>query len=159
MYSVGSFVKPIKLAAFLAAALVLAGSQHLLGAGANDDVIAGPVEAQVLRVVDGDTIVVRARIWLDQDIRTGVRLLGVDTPELNGKCEKESRLARKARDFVRDKLEGQTVHLHDIDYDKYARRVVARVRFSESEYLSEVLLKAGLGHPYGGGKRASWCLD
>jgi len=32
------------------------------------ETVAGPISARVLRVIDGDTIVVHARIWLGQDI-------------------------------------------------------------------------------------------
>jgi endonuclease YncB( thermonuclease family) len=49
-------------------------------------VLAGPVMARVIRVYDGDTILVRARIWVDQEIEIRVRLAGVDTPEIKGQC-------------------------------------------------------------------------
>ena len=62
-------------------------------------------------MIDGDTIVVRARIWLGQEVETRVRLAGADAPELNGGCEVERRLARRARDFVRAKAAGGCVPL------------------------------------------------
>lgn len=45
------------------------------------DVIKGPIEADVTRVIDGDTIEVSAKIWPDQRVSTKVRLNGVDTPD------------------------------------------------------------------------------
>jgi hypothetical protein len=42
----------------------------------------GPIPAELVRVIDGDTIEVRARIWLDLDLTTRVRLAGIDAPEL-----------------------------------------------------------------------------
>jgi len=33
-----------------------------------------------------------------------IRVNGVDTPEIRGKCQYENNLALEARDFVRDKL-------------------------------------------------------
>ena len=108
-------------------------------------------------VIDGDTIVVRARIWLGQGVETLVRLDGVDAPELRGKCEQERRFARKARDLiVSHAAEGQVV-LRDIQYGKYAGRVVARVQTLDGKDFSAALLKAGLGRPYNGGRRGSWC--
>ena len=40
-------------------------------------IVKGPVEARVLRIIDGDTIVVRARIWPGQHIKVSVRLAGL----------------------------------------------------------------------------------
>ena len=108
-------------------------------------------------VIDGDTIVVRARIWLGQEVETRVRLTGADAPELDGGCEVERRLARRARDFVRDKAAGGQVVLSHIAYGKYAGRVLARVRIPGGEDFSEALIKAGLARPYGGGRRRTWC--
>ncbi len=42
--------------------------------------IPGPILARVVEVIDGDTILVEARIWLDQVVTTRVRLAGVDAP-------------------------------------------------------------------------------
>ena len=48
-----------------------------------EDVLPGPIPATIERVVDGDTIDVRARIWLGQEIVVRVRLAGLDAPELS----------------------------------------------------------------------------
>ena len=64
----------------------------------------GPVPARVLRVIDGDAIVVRARVWIDQQIEIQVRLGGIDTPELRGRCDFETTLARRARALVAAKV-------------------------------------------------------
>ena len=45
-----------------------------------EEALAGPVRAVVERVVDGDTVDVRARIWLGQSLTVRVRIDGVDTP-------------------------------------------------------------------------------
>ncbi len=123
------------------------------------DGIPGPVPARVTGVIDGDTIVVRARIWLGQDVETRVRLAGADAPELNGGCESERRLARRARDFVRALAAGGRVVLSHISYGKYAGRVVASVRVPGGEDFSQALIAADLARPYGGGRRRSWCPD
>lgn len=128
-------------------------------AGGSEDVIPGPIPARVTGVIDGDTIVVRARIWLGQDVETRVRLAGADAPELNGGCEEERRLARRAREFVQAMAAGGRVVLSHITYGKYAGRVVARVRVPGGEDFSEALIAAGLARPYGGGRRRSWCPE
>lgn len=119
----------------------------------------GPVPARVLKVVDGDTVLVRARIWLGQDVETNVRLAGVDTPEKNSRCERERELARKAGDFVRARLgeDEAWVSLMDVIHDKYGKRVVARIVTPAGEDVGTLLLRAGLAHPYGGGTKRAWC--
>ncbi len=121
------------------------------------DPITGPIRARVLRVFDGDTLVVRARIWLGQEVETRVRLEGVDAPELRGRCARERDLAASARDFVEERIGGGEVTLREIQYGKYAGRVVARVETEAGEDLTAILIAAHLGRPYGGGGRESWC--
>ncbi len=98
-------------------------------AGAQDR-LAGPVPAEVLSVIDGDTIEVRAVVWLGQVVSTRVRLAGIDAPELRAKCARERALAERARAYLLARLEGgdrSRVRLRDIRYGKYAGRVLARV--------------------------------
>ncbi len=120
--------------------------------------ISGPVPARVTGVVDGDTIIVRARIWLGQEVETRVRLAGVDTPEIKGKCANERKMARDAKDMIQAMLGNETaVMLSDIKYGKYAGRVVARVSIPGGEDVSAALIRGGFGRYYNGGKRYSWC--
>lgn len=125
----------------------------------SDEPVAGPVSAAVLRVIDGDTLLVRARIWLGQDVETRVRLAGADAPEMKARCEAELVLARAALEFVRARVGSKRVALHDIRYDKYGRRVLARVFTEDGEDLAESLIRHGLARAYGGGARAGWCPD
>jgi endonuclease YncB( thermonuclease family) len=74
----------------------------------------GPVEAEVLRVVDGDTLTVRAKIWIGQELTTNVRLSGVNAPELSGTCDAERALAEQARRFLTERVEGRAVTLRNI---------------------------------------------
>ena len=78
----------------VAAALTAAASVDYLR---RNDRIPGPVPALVLRVIDGDTIAVRARIWIGQSVDTRVRIVGVDTPEFSGECARDIVLAGAAR--------------------------------------------------------------
>lgn len=127
------------------------------GLGAGRDVIAGPVPAEVVAVIDGDTVDVRARIWLGQDVATRVRLDGVDAPELKGKCEAERAQAQQAKAFVEAAVANPHVTLFNVQYGKYAGRVVADVVLADGRRLADALIAAGLVRPYGGGKRQSWC--
>jgi endonuclease YncB( thermonuclease family) len=138
----------------LAAALVL-----LIPAGglAASEQIAGPVPAEVLRVVDGDTLAVRARIWLGQDITVNARIRGIDAPELHGRCQREKDLAEAARLRLAEAAGAKTVQLTNIENDKYAGRILADVGTDDGADLGAVMLGSGLVRPYDGGERAPWC--
>jgi endonuclease YncB( thermonuclease family) len=139
------------------AAAVLAVLVAASGDAGMRDVLAGPVAAEVVEVVDGDTIAVRARIWLGQELDTRVRLAGIDTPELHGKCARERRLAAAARDFLKARLAVRPVTLSDVQLGKYAGRVVARVTTADGEDVAAALIAAGLARAYDGGARSGWC--
>ncbi|MFP4520328.1 MAG: thermonuclease family protein [Oceanicaulis sp.] len=116
----------------------------------------GPVPAEAVRVIDGDTVEVRAHIWPGHYVETRVRLLGVDTPERRGPdCAAERALAEQASVFTTRWLNGATIGLEEIDLGSFAGRVVARIRRADGADLSEDLIAAGLATAYGAD--APWC--
>jgi endonuclease YncB( thermonuclease family) len=118
--------------------------------------IAGPVEARVERVVDGDTVRVAAKIWVDQYVSVSVRLLGVDAPEIfRPRCEAERAQGHKAKAFVEAMISGGAVILRDIDHDKYGGRVDARVETADGADVAGELLAAGLA--VAEGDDDPWC--
>jgi micrococcal nuclease len=123
--------------------------------------LAGLYPAEVLHVIDGDTFVARIPVWLGQDVVTHVRLRGIDTPELKGRCRAETDLAREAAQAVREFLHSGTVTLRDIGTGKYAGRVIARVYVTQpgrsAEDAGAMLLAGGYARRYGGGRRSRWC--
>jgi endonuclease YncB( thermonuclease family) len=139
----------------LAFILVILASAPALAA----DLYPGPYRAEVLRIVDGDTLEARVAIWPDLETVVSVRLRGVDTPESYGpKCQVEKTLAVAATAFL-DGLapQGSVILLRDVGPDKYAGRVDARVMLEDGREAAAELLAAGHGRPYGGGKRDGWC--
>lgn len=146
----------MSLAPYIVAfSFLLAGTAPF--ARAEEERLPGPIAARVLRVVDGDTVLVRARIWLGQDVETSVRLAGVDTPEKHGDCAAEREAAERAQAFTAARLGEDWVSLRDVINDKYGRRVVARIVVADGSDLSTLLLERGLAHPYGGKRKQSWC--
>ena len=119
--------------------------------------LAGPVPALVTAVIDGDTLEVRARIWLGQEVTTRVRLAGIDAPETRSDCAQERVLAGRAAALLKARLGQPEVRLYDIVYGKYAGRILARVETVDGEDLGRALLAAGLARVYAGGRRAPWC--
>lgn len=122
------------------------------------EALPGPVEAEVLAIIDGDTLSVRAHTWLDQTVETRVRIVGIDTPELRGDCDGERALAARAQAMLAEIVGGGTVRLRDISYDKFGGRVLASVETAAGVDARAPLLAAGLARPYDGrGARAGWC--
>lgn len=119
--------------------------------------LAGPVAAEVVRVIDGDTLVVRARIWLGQTLETHVRLAGIDAPELRGKCEREKMAARAAREALSALVATGPVALSGIEAGKFGGRVIARVETASHEDVASMLIAGGHARAYEGGTRAGWC--
>jgi len=99
-------------------------------------------------VVDGDTI-----------RRNGllVRVMGLDAPELRGKCDDEKVLAIQARDRLAEiALEGVTIEVSP-RRDRYGR-VLAVVRDRHGTDVAEILISERLARPYTGrGQRQGWC--
>ena len=114
------------------------------------------VPADVVSVYDGDTFKAVAHPWPGMSIDVSVRVNGIDTPEIRGKCQAEKEAAIAARDYVRDVL-GESVILKNVKRGKYAGRVVADVYLTDGRILTELLIASGLGRPYDGGKRSGWC--
>ncbi len=116
------------------------------------------IPAVVDRVLDGDTFAARVELEDKTQITVRVRLLDVDTPEMNGQCKQEIDMARKATNRAAQLLPiGSVVDLSDIKDDKYLGRIDARVKLADGRDLSNILVTEKLGRKYDGGKRQSWC--
>jgi len=117
--------------------------------------IAGPVEAELVSVIDGDTVMVNARPWPQQTVSVLVRIRGIDTPELHSKCESSRQMALAAKDVLAEVLAAGSgeLTLSDISGDKYFGRVVAKISFDRGHDAGETMLAAGLARPYDGGRK------
>ena len=115
------------------------------------------IVSKVISVYDGDTF----RVNIDSlppivGKNIPIRLNGVDTPEIQGKCKYEKDLAIEARDFVRNKLaDAKEIRLTKLQRGKYFR-VVADVMI-DGVSLEQELLENKLAYKYTGGKKSSWC--
>jgi endonuclease YncB( thermonuclease family) len=108
----------------------------------------------VAHAIDGDTIVM-----LDGEV---VKLENVDAPELRCQCVSECRRARAAFSLTRDatasgvELNRRTTRDDRPPPDRN-RRTIARVSLPDGRDLGELLISRGLGRPYAGERRQSWC--
>jgi len=128
----------------------------LLLAVAAEAPLPGPYAARVERVIDGDSIEARVTIWLGQEVRTVVRLAGIDTAELRAVCPEARERAVAARAFLASRLEGAVVTLSAVETDKYGGRVVAHVADAGGIDVAEALVAEGLARRYDG-RRPDWC--
>lgn len=120
------------------------------GSAASEE-IGGPVMAQVVKVVDGDTVLVEAMPWPDHKVSTYVRLRGIDAPELKSKCPAFREAALRAKSELTGLMDGQQmVLLTAISGDKYFGRVIADLTLEDGTRPAEQLLKIGLAEPYQG---------
>lgn len=127
---------------------------------ASPKVFTGPYAAEVIRVVDSDTVELRVFMWPEQYVTVAVRILGVDTPEkFQPKCALEKQKALEATAFVTQLLpSGTEVGLIQVRPDKYGGRVVGDIRLSDGSTLATQLIGRKLAVPYDGGTKAeNWC--
>jgi endonuclease YncB( thermonuclease family) len=113
---------------------------------------------QVTSVHDGDTFRVDIKDYPPIiGKRVPVRVNGIDTPELKGKCQKEKDLAREAKQVTVSLLRAaKTIELKNMKRGKYFR-IVADV-YVDDRLLADELLSRKLAAKYDGGtKMKDWC--
>lgn len=114
--------------------------------------------SQVTSIYDGDTF--RANIDSFPPIvgkKMSIRISGIDTPEMRGKCQKEKLLARQAKQHTVNLLRNaKTIKLKNLKRGKYFR-IVADV-YTDNISIGESLIKNNLAVRYDGGKKSKdWC--
>ena len=114
---------------------------------------------RVVDCYDGDSIRVNIKsLPLIIGDNIGIRVKGVDCPEIRGKSEYEKQLAISAREFTERLLrEAVEVKLINVERDKYFR-ILATV-LVDGQNLAESLIAAGLGRVYNGGTRQPWAEE
>lgn len=101
---------------------------------------------RVNRVVDGDTI----EVQIDGEYEI-VRLLGVDSPEVNSSYTKEECYGPEASAYLKELLKNQSVYLsgdkQNNNRDKY-NRLLRYVFMQDGTFVEEALLKNGYAYNY-----------
>jgi len=139
---------------FLLSLVVLFGPARTADAADNQwRSIAGPVSAQIVRIIDGDTLEVDAHPWPGHAVRVSVRLRGIDTPERRSRCPGQRAAAQLARNELERLVSGvSTVELINVAGGKYYGRVLADMKAGARD-IASAMLASGLARPYQGGKR------
>ena len=120
-------------------------------------VFAQDFEAIYVRNYDGDTITVNLNC--NEPLfckKMSIRVNGVDTPEIRGKCSKEKILGKKAKYYVKEKIKKSDLKLKNCKKGKYFR-LVCDVYYNDI-LLSQKLIERKLAVEYDGGKKTkNWC--
>lgn len=136
--------------------LTLFPAPLVLAAGSDDANYGSATINSVSSVYDGDTF--RAVINEFPPIignRIGIRIAGIDTPEMTDKRPQIQALARKAKQYTVKRLrEGKLIKLENMRRDKYFR-ILADVIIDGTSLGSE-LIQQGLAKPYEGGTKTAW---
>ena len=119
------------------------GSALVIGASTKSE---KETDVRVVRVVDGDTIVVRIK-----GVQEKVRLIGADTPETVDPRGSVQCFGEEARAFTKSLLENQIVHLEadtsQDDRDRYGR-LLRYVFLNDGTLVNEKIITDGFGHEY-----------
>jgi len=115
------------------------------------------VDVEVVRVYDGDTIVVTVPgvpPVFGRHLR--VRLRDLDAPELKGHCAEETAAAERVRaELMALVRQGKRVMLQRVQRDTYFRLDATLI--IDGVDINAHLLREGLVRPYHGAKRQPWC--
>ena len=97
--------------------------------------------AKLIRVVDGDTIVVLIDFGLGLTQPWHVRLLGINAPELN------TVEGKTARSFLTSIIESKPLTVRSVRFDKYGGRIDGDV-FAGDINLSQTMINNGMAVKY-----------
>jgi len=117
-------------------------------------------DAQILRVSDGDTIVIAAP-FLPQPLKPelAVRIFGVDTPEkgFRGQCDSEKQRGEAASVFTKNLVNAsQQRQVVLYGWDKFGGRVLGDIILN-GQSLRAQLIANGFAREYYGDAKQSWC--
>lgn len=138
---------------FLSFVLLSVNAESLKNKNFGDAIV-----SEVTSIYDGDTFTVNISEWPEiVGHRISIRVNGIDTPELKGKCQMEKKKARLAKQFTVGKLRNaKTIVLRNIKRGKYFR-LVADVLI-DGDDLAKMLLNIGYAVKYAGGTKVKdWC--
>jgi endonuclease YncB( thermonuclease family) len=117
-------------------------------------------DANILRVSDGDTVVIAAP-FLPQPLKPelAIRIYGVDTPEkgFRAKCPAEDARGQAATKFTKDAVaaaQNRQVILYA--WDKFGGRVLGDMLLN-GQSLRAMLIQNGYAREYFGDAKQSWC--
>lgn len=110
-------------------------------------------KVEINYVYDGDTIFVNISNWPDiVGDKIGIRVRGIDCPELHDSRKDQRNEAAKAKEFVVQKIKNaDSIKIKNLSRDKYFR--ILADFYIDDQNLSSLLLEKKLAKPYNGGTK------
>ena len=117
-------------------------------------------DAQILRVTDGDTVVIAAP-FLPAPFKPelAIRVFGVDTPEKGHRamCPSEAQSGEAASAFTKNAIaQGGKFQVTMYGWDKFGGRVLGDILVN-GQSLRAALIANGFAREYYGEAKQSWC--
>ena len=121
-------------------------------------------DAQILRITDGDTVVIAAP-FLPKPLKPelAVRVFGVDTPEKGhrAQCPQEAQRGEAASAFTKNAIataaaQGGKFQATLYGWDKFGGRVLGDILVN-GQSLRAALIANGFAREYYGDAKQSWC--
>lgn len=115
--------------------------------------------AQIINIVDGDTIDATVDLGFSVFSKIRFRLYGIDTPEKNDKILEIRELSHKATKFVSDSTLGKTVTIQSVEKDKYGRWLAKIYLKVDQPTINEQLIALGYAKAYFGDNKQNLGWD
>jgi micrococcal nuclease len=117
-------------------------------------------DATIVRVTDGDTVVITAP-FLPAPLKRelAVRIFGVDTPEkgFRAQCPSEDARGKAASDFTKNAVAtAQKRQVVIMDWDKFGGRILGDIVL-DGNSLRMMLIQNGFAREYYGDAKQTWC--
>ena len=111
------------------------------------------VYCKVIKVYDGDTITVASRLPFEGSpiYRFSVRLAGIDSPEMRGGSELETKKAIEARDALYHLIFGNIIELRNNGKEKYGRLLADL--YYKGLHINKWMIDNNYAIEYYGGKK------
>ena len=114
---------------------------------------------ELLRVIDGDTIDVRADLGFDVSLRLRLRFAGINTPESRTRNKEEKALGLAAKARLKEVLESaDSIEFESFGKGKFGRVLATPyvVHGDERTDVCQMLVREDHARLYDGGKREPW---
>ena len=111
-------------------------------------------EAQVLKVIDGDTLDLHIDLGFKVGFNTRIRMIGIDTPE------KWHPYGKVVKAYLQQELEGKKIFIDVTKKDKYGRYLgVVYLNKNDEQSVNDKLIEINMAKAYHGASRVDIWTD
>ncbi len=106
--------------------------------------------AELVRVIDGDTVDCVIDLGFDIKYKCRIRLKGIDTPEVRTRDLEEKKRGLAAKDRVIELLKDQKSFIIKTELDKKGKygRILGTIILNNNETINQILLTEGHAERY-----------